>query len=283
MQLFSSYLCTYMLSQDHLELFFGCVRGRNGYNNNPTALQFKYTYRALLINNKLQPGSKGNITMQGNTAPLLVTTSNDNDDRRPQEEEVEEEQQLHRFLDLIPEIQPDEYAQQDITLSEYTKGVITYMAGHVVRQISPKLTCTHCRLALLSLPGETPFNSLTCTKNNGGLVFPSTSVCKVLQLCELLIKCKLERSNNRPLRGVNLVKQLQCDVLRHIVFHGLELFQDHSDHFRESTECYTNLIKMIVRKYGNIRYFHEAKKYTSKVTGQIIRQHCNKVVLFKGQ
>jgi len=33
------YLLTYKLSQDHLELFFGCIRLRGGCNN-PTASQF---------------------------------------------------------------------------------------------------------------------------------------------------------------------------------------------------------------------------------------------------
>jgi len=31
----------YKISQDHLELFFGSVRGMGGYNNNPTSRQFQ--------------------------------------------------------------------------------------------------------------------------------------------------------------------------------------------------------------------------------------------------
>ena len=30
-----SYLLTYKFSQDHLELLFSCIRGKNGFNNNP--------------------------------------------------------------------------------------------------------------------------------------------------------------------------------------------------------------------------------------------------------
>ncbi|KAF0719484.1 THAP domain-containing protein 9, partial [Aphis craccivora] len=29
------YILTYKMSQDHLELFFGCIRSRGGSNNNP--------------------------------------------------------------------------------------------------------------------------------------------------------------------------------------------------------------------------------------------------------
>ena len=35
------YLLMYKLSQDHLELFFGSARAKGGFNNNPTAVQFR--------------------------------------------------------------------------------------------------------------------------------------------------------------------------------------------------------------------------------------------------
>ncbi|KAL7296528.1 hypothetical protein TKK_0009962 [Trichogramma kaykai] len=33
------FLLTYKLSQDHLEMFFACIRKASGFNNNPTAVQ----------------------------------------------------------------------------------------------------------------------------------------------------------------------------------------------------------------------------------------------------
>ena len=42
------YLLTYKLSQDHLELYFSCIRRMGGWNNNPSAKQFGYAYRTLL-------------------------------------------------------------------------------------------------------------------------------------------------------------------------------------------------------------------------------------------
>jgi hypothetical protein len=43
------YLLTYKTSQDHLELFFGAVRSRNGCNDNPTPIQFCSAYKRLLM------------------------------------------------------------------------------------------------------------------------------------------------------------------------------------------------------------------------------------------
>lgn len=49
------YLLTYKTSQDHLELFFSCVRACGRTNDNPDALQFMYAMRKLLFRNNIQP------------------------------------------------------------------------------------------------------------------------------------------------------------------------------------------------------------------------------------
>ncbi|KAG0426164.1 hypothetical protein HPB47_026710 [Ixodes persulcatus] len=56
------YIGTYRLSQDHLELFFSCVRQRGGWNNNPSAAQFRYAYRSLLVNADVQAPATANVT-----------------------------------------------------------------------------------------------------------------------------------------------------------------------------------------------------------------------------
>jgi len=44
------YLKMHKLRQDHLELFFGCIRAQGGCNNNPTSKQFMSAYRKLVGN-----------------------------------------------------------------------------------------------------------------------------------------------------------------------------------------------------------------------------------------
>ena len=39
------YILTYKFSQDHLELFFCALRAYGGFNNNPTAQQFRAAYK----------------------------------------------------------------------------------------------------------------------------------------------------------------------------------------------------------------------------------------------
>lgn len=54
------YILTYKLSQDHLELFFGAIRARDGLNNNSTAKQFESAYRRLLVHSQTKGPNTGN-------------------------------------------------------------------------------------------------------------------------------------------------------------------------------------------------------------------------------
>jgi hypothetical protein len=58
-----TYLLTYKLSQDHLELFFGAVHCRLGCNNNPTCREFKAAYKCLLLHQEIR-GNRGNSLLQ---------------------------------------------------------------------------------------------------------------------------------------------------------------------------------------------------------------------------
>lgn len=43
------YLFSYRLSQDHLDLFFSCIRSRNGFNPNPTCRLFISAFKGILM------------------------------------------------------------------------------------------------------------------------------------------------------------------------------------------------------------------------------------------
>ena len=66
------YLLAYKFSQDHLELFFAAVRARGGFNDNPTALQFKAAYKRLLMRHEVKHGG-GNCLILDDTEVLHVT------------------------------------------------------------------------------------------------------------------------------------------------------------------------------------------------------------------
>lgn len=53
------FLCTYKLCQDHLEMFFGKMRSRGGYNDNPNVVQFQSAYKKNVICTELKLRGKG--------------------------------------------------------------------------------------------------------------------------------------------------------------------------------------------------------------------------------
>jgi hypothetical protein len=58
------YLLTFKLSQDFIEPFFSCIRGRGGFNNNPNAQQFESAYKKLLIRNEVSTSYNSNCCIE---------------------------------------------------------------------------------------------------------------------------------------------------------------------------------------------------------------------------
>lgn len=69
-------LSTYYLQQDALEMFFGKIRARGGFNNNPNVDQFKGAYRRLLANLKIVSSTFGNCRPIDDKLPEDVHYSN---------------------------------------------------------------------------------------------------------------------------------------------------------------------------------------------------------------
>ena len=67
------YILTYRFSQDPIEMYFSKIRSRFGWNNNPTALQFKYALRSLLLKKRLNhPALQIVYQFQSRNTVLLI-------------------------------------------------------------------------------------------------------------------------------------------------------------------------------------------------------------------
>lgn len=165
------YLLTHKLSQDHAENFFGCIRGRGGCNNNPTAAQFMASYRRLLIQTEGKSSNSGNFSqdmvsiLTGHIVPEEdAATSTLTDTRRAPIMQPEDHDYTHHID--CPE-----------SLSPFVTSVVPYNAGFVVRKVCSTTTCQECIAALHSQE----LAPLVRQKNRGGLVSPSQDV---VGLCE---------------------------------------------------------------------------------------------------
>lgn len=58
------YFLTYKTSQDHIELYFCCLRCRGGWNNNPGVLQVLWSIRRMLFRNSIMPSLNANCSSE---------------------------------------------------------------------------------------------------------------------------------------------------------------------------------------------------------------------------
>lgn len=128
--------------KDHLELFFGAIRSRNGCNNNPTARQFISSFKQLLIHSQIK-GSNGNCEMLDKTAILHVTknvikasddTEKDITDIKSNDASIIEDERLDEKLN-DNDLNAACDAIDSIELSDFKENTIGYISGYVVRMV----------------------------------------------------------------------------------------------------------------------------------------------------
>ena len=179
-----TYLLTYKLSQDHLELFFGSLRSRLGCNNNPTTTQFKGAYKRLLVHGVME-GLNGNCLPQDDTQVLSTDILNSLESS--QDCDIPSVRAMHDLIDL-------EWDHDYVTsltniskLSEFQESVTHYIAGFVVRKVAKSLSCEICCQAVL-VQRQLIQLKLVDLKDKGGLVRASDDVLKICETAELCLQ-----------------------------------------------------------------------------------------------
>lgn len=69
------FFATYRISQDHIEILFGKIRGMNGNNDNPMCHQFISAYRKILHQCEITNSPYANIQAQAISNPASLVTS----------------------------------------------------------------------------------------------------------------------------------------------------------------------------------------------------------------
>jgi hypothetical protein len=166
------YVCTFKVSQDHLEMFFSRVRRRGGWNNNPNCLQFKWAIRAILLRNCIKPSKNANVVVdeplnnlfQQKTSASISHTN----------------QNMQKFAKLLSEP------------SVFHEHILHYMAGYITRHVTEDCNCTQCCVALhkntMSETSTQPASSLTIRKDRGGLIKPREDVFKIVKTTDQIFR-----------------------------------------------------------------------------------------------
>ncbi|XP_050022615.1 uncharacterized protein [Dermacentor andersoni] len=125
------YICTRHLNQDPLEMYFSCISQRGGWNNNPSAAQFRHAYRQTIAHAAVL-GSKNAVTAQTEVICLSRSQGKPSSNLSDSYEE-----QSAAMVDAPLE-------HDCFSLSEYACEIVRYIGGFVVSATSKHLHCADC-------------------------------------------------------------------------------------------------------------------------------------------
>ena len=285
------YVLSYKFSQDHLELLFACIRGRNGFNNNPDVLQLKSSLKKILVRNSIVGSRHANCLMfeeESNGSIFSLKWSKRASPIQGNEIEMSNEISLQDI---------SIFYEQHI-FSHFKDSVLGYISGFIARKLILTITCHVCANAMINTNNNVMEHcyakssfSLVSFKNRGGLVMPSTDVISVVRICEQVFNFHVSGSDfeNPKVSGdKNLKLKLMCTVNKIVL--SKKLFSQLDVHDLESAVRNedlhsTQIIKKIAEKFFTIRLLRYGQDYTEKVLRKSsigLRQQTNKMLLFKG-
>ncbi len=291
------YVLTYKYSQDHVELFFSCIRAQGGWNNNPNTLQLKYSLRKMLLRNAVTASKNANCTEFTDLTTITSTVIPFFHKRKHKtpllDKDAEKEDEEQPMVELL-----DQKGHSD-----FTANILFYIAGYIVSKLVKLLTCADCITSLTSQPSTNcdqdccgvRYNSaaaasaFTLFVNNGGLKIPSKSVFQIIEYAELVFKRNICKEGNSISNKKNLKKTMIMSVCHHFVDIHQVLFADHEEDINERVfedEHRTKLVKHCADQYFTLRLFTYAKRFNANVVQkgqQSDRHRLTKLILFKGQ
>ena len=205
------YLLTFKFSQDHIELFFCSLRSRFGSNNNPSAREFQSAYKRLLLHQEIR-GSNGNCIVDKDALLLpsqnVLSLNPDSDSLSTLQSKygLKECETDHDYSIL------SHWPQS----SEFQSAVLQYIAGFCVKSVLKQIKCPECYGAVAeSCP--TRHYKLVNKKDRGGLFHANSSVLKVIEITESVVKKLLFMSSGNVPFEKNLSVAVSSTVLEHVV------------------------------------------------------------------
>lgn len=256
----------YKMSQDHLELFFCTTRSRLGYNNNPTVRQFKSTYQRILSHCQISDRGIGNCLPIEEISILNATSTVETINASvPMRHLIDNDESTNQVtpstsMEAIEEefLADHDYLFDPTALTEYTKNVVEYIGGFIVRHLNKKMRCETC-LSILTRNAE-KYNSLIYFKNRGGLVIPSKDVTLICENTEKEIRALLSSCNDR-IKLVSRSSFLKISINVQTKLMSKKLFSDCETH-----EHFSLLPKAIIETYLHIRFFYITRTFNAQIS-----------------
>lgn len=281
------YFLSYKCSQDHLELFFSCIRSRGGWNNNPNSRQLKWALRQLLFTRSIKASVNANcISFENYCTPTFEFRSQN---RQQITDSVTDstklEADVNSYISLL----------SNKNLTDFQENVIFYIAGFVVRNLIIRTSCNDCINILLFNDNDTGlldhnyiasshiFHKFTNFITHGGLVYSSRIVFEIIKFCEKQFRIFLEKDNIHTTE-VNIKKLFINTALHHFAANISNFKPPHpavEDISEEPHEL--QIIRKTLELFLKCRMHHHTKLINLRIHGNkaTVRQKMTKLILFK--
>lgn len=247
------YLLTYKFSQDHLELFLKMLRKLLVTSSHPTCMAFQKAYHNLETRYRSQDEvflsevSILDISLAQRTDLALWTIQH--------QYGVSVTKTPFHKEDICQDWSDCSLSEALVDLSEHRRN-LTCCAGYVANKLSALLTCEDCISALYASDlRASKIGSLLCIKKKNGLHFPSESLCRVINICERVVRTHSRMSVCELLpkqKELYLQQKIFCELSGHIY-----LFVDLDEHLFDGEVCAINhfikLLKDIIVCFLKIR------------------------------
>lgn len=243
-------------------MYFSCIRQRGGWNNNPSAAQFRHTYRRTLVHAQVMSSKNANVMPQ--LQGICLSRSQGEDDSCTSSDATD-----HKFTCTLTQ----SLLEHDYTdLSVFSSEVVHYIGGFVAGVVLKRLHCADCAQLLVS---DTKRSMLTALKNNGGFIQASAFVHAALYAAEKVIRLGTTTGKSQidiiTLRGFQNFSERHVSMLNSM------------HHYHEEPQHVVDLTKVFQRKYVVLRLRALARRITDSTRGAYVRHILTKQVLFAHQ
>ncbi|XP_013371627.1 PREDICTED: DNA transposase THAP9 [Chinchilla lanigera] len=247
------YLLTYKFSQDHIELFLKKLRQMLVTSSSLTCMAFQKAYHNLETRCRFQDEV---FLSEVSIFDISVAQRKDLALRTVQHQYGGSTiKSVFHKEEICHDWSGCSLSEALLDLSEHRQR-LTCCAGYVADRLSVLLLCEDCISALYALNPKTPkIGSLLCVKKKNGFHFPSDSLCRVLNICEQVVRTYAKMANFELVPKQRKL-YLQQKILQELSGHSY-LFVDLDEHLFDGEVCAINhfvkLLKEIIICFLNIR------------------------------
>lgn len=266
-----SFIPTYFLNQDAVEMFFGKIRARGFLDDNPNVVRFKAAYQKLLGIDTLLQSRKGNCeSYQINTDPFSDILYVSSKRKRSMLMTTEDENEAI-VLDEIDELHEKLSKLNACMQNNYSDHLHNFSIAHIANIIEEKIrsvdTCAHC-VAVFD----------GCSKiddNHFGTMFdrrPCLSTYMICKEADVFLKVQLLKGN------------INFNTIYYTILNNLEvekLFDEVDFSLHALHKLY--LIRTIVDGYIRIKGLFLAKTTTQELHTRNFREKFKRLLHFYGQ